>query len=108
MKKKNNDINPLVVFGSLAGATVFAYYIAKKFGEKSSMCSIKDYKNHYGKEVYFVGGGLASLAGAAYLIRDCNMPGKNIHILEGMHILGGSNDGAGDVRNGFIARVVEC
>ena len=32
MKKKNNDINPLVVFGSLAGATVFAYYIAKKFG----------------------------------------------------------------------------
>ena len=32
------------------------------------------------------------------------MPGKNIHILEGMHILGGSNDGAGDVRNGFIAR----
>ena len=104
MKKKNNDINPLVVFGSLAGATVFAYYIAKKFGEKSSMCSIKDYKNHYGKQVYFVGGGLASLAGAAYLIRDCNMPGKNIHILEGMHILGGSNDGAGDVRNGFIAR----
>lgn len=104
MKKKKNEVNPLIVFGSLAGATVFAYYIAKKFGEKSSLCSVQDYKNHYGKEVYFVGGGLASLAGAAYLIRDCNMPGENIHILEGMHILGGSNDGGGDVRNGFIAR----
>ena len=55
-------------------------------------------------QVYFVGGGLGSLAGAVYLIQDCDFPGKNIHILEGMHILGGSNDGAGNAKDGFVAR----
>ncbi|MGL4335271.1 MAG: oleate hydratase, partial [Turicibacter sp.] len=56
------------------------------------------------RDVYFVGGGLGSLAGAAYLIRDCGMDGSRIHIIEGMHILGGSNDGAGTVENGFVCR----
>ncbi len=60
---------------------------------------------YYGeKQVYFVGGGIASLAGAAYLVRDANFDGKNIHIVEGMDILGGSNDGAGDAAKGFVAR----
>lgn len=62
---------------------------------------MKDYEN---KQVYFVGGGLASLAGAAYLIRDCDFKGENIHVLEGMPILGGSNDGAGNKQEGFICR----
>ncbi|PKM52646.1 MAG: oleate hydratase [Firmicutes bacterium HGW-Firmicutes-7] len=61
-------------------------------------------KNSNNKQVYFVGGGLASLSGAAYLIRDCNFDGKNIHILEGMPILGGSNDGNGTAKNGFVCR----
>ena len=61
----------------------------------------KEYEN---KQVYFVGGGLASLAGAVYLIRDCDFPGKNIHILEGLNILGGSNDGAGNAVDGYVAR----
>lgn len=59
---------------------------------------------HTNRQVYFVGGGLASLAGAAYLVRDCNMEGKNIHILESMHVLGGSNDGIGTPEGGFVAR----
>lgn len=61
----------------------------------------KDYEN---KQVYFVGGGLASLAGAVYLIRDGAFPGKNIHILEEMKILGGSNDGAGNPEGGYVIR----
>lgn len=61
--------------------------------------------NKYGdRQVYFVGGGLGSLAGAAYLIRDCGFKGENIHIIEGMHILGGSNDGAGSESKGFVCR----
>ena len=31
-------------------------------------------------KAYFVGGGIASLAGAVFLIRDGNMPGKSITI----------------------------
>ena len=34
-----------------------------------------------GKSAWFVGSGLASLAGAAFLIRDGQMPGERITIL---------------------------
>ena len=54
--------------------------------------------------VYLVGGGIASLASATYLIKDAGVPGKNIHILEQNDILGGALDGSGDPENGFIIR----
>ena len=55
-------------------------------------------------KVYLVGGGIASLASAAYLIKDAGVPGKNIHILEQDDILGGALDGGGDPENGFVIR----
>lgn len=61
-------------------------------------------RDYSGRQVYLVGGGLASLAAAAYLVRDAHFPGENIHILEGMDILGGSNDGAGSPEKGFVCR----
>ncbi|KLU61653.1 oleate hydratase [Peptococcaceae bacterium CEB3] len=56
------------------------------------------------KKAYLVGGGIASLAAAAYLIRDGHMDGKNITILEETPILGGAMDGAGDAEHGYIIR----
>ena len=44
------------------------------------------------KSAYLVGSGLASLAAACFLVRDAQMPGKNIHILEAMDIAGGACD----------------
>ncbi len=44
----------------------------------------RDYKD---MQVYFAGGGLASLSGAVYLLRDCHFKGENIHILGGMGIM---------------------
>ena len=61
-------------------------------------------RNYGDKQVYLVGGGLASMAAAAYLVRDANFDGHNIHILESMDVLGGSNDGAGSVQQGFVCR----
>ncbi len=61
-------------------------------------------RNCGNKQAYFVGGGLASLAGAVYLIRDCGMEGKNIHIMESMNILGGCNDGIGTPEKGYVCR----
>lgn len=58
----------------------------------------------YSNQVYFVGGGIASLAGAAFLIRDCGFPGRQIHIIEELKVLGGSNDGAGDRLHGYVIR----
>lgn len=57
-----------------------------------------------GNRAYMVGGGLATMAAAAYLIRDCGFPGEQITIYEGMHILGGSNDGIGTPEKGFVCR----
>lgn len=59
---------------------------------------------HGDRRVYFIGGGLASLAGAAYLLRDCHFRGDHIHIFEGLPVPGGSNDGSGNPAEGFVCR----
>ena len=48
------------------------------------------------KNAYIVGSGLASLAAACFLVRDGQMPGDHIHILEAMDIAGGACDGIFD------------
>lgn len=45
------------------------------------------------KSAYFIGSGLASLAAAAFLIRDGQMDGKRIHMLEKSQLAGGACDG---------------
>ncbi len=55
-------------------------------------------------KVYLVGGGIASLATAAFLIRDGHVPGRNITILEESDRLGGSLDGAGSPETGYVVR----
>lgn len=108
VKKKNSKVNPLLVVGAIAGAAAVAAAAKKVKDNKEKKESFIRFSENFSendeRQAYFVGGGLASLAGAAYLIRDCNFKGENIHIIEGMHILGGSNDGAGDTANGFICR----
>ena len=56
------------------------------------------------KNAYLIGSGLASLAAACFLVRDGQMPGKNIHILEAMDIAGGACDGIFDPTRGYIMR----
>jgi oleate hydratase len=53
---------------------------------------------------YLVGGGIASLASAAYLIKDGHIPGENIYILEELNLAGGSMDGAGSAEKGYSTR----
>ena len=55
-------------------------------------------------KAYLVGGGIGSLAAAAFLIRDGGMPGANIHILEAGPLMGGSLDAAGDADRGYSMR----
>jgi len=55
-------------------------------------------------KAYLVGGGIGSLAAAAFMIRDGNLPGEHISILEATPIMGGSLDGAGDPANGYSLR----
>ncbi|MCJ8162897.1 oleate hydratase [Acinetobacter zhairhuonensis] len=43
--------------------------------------------------LWIIGGGIAGMAAAAFAIRDAKVPAQNIHILEELHIAGGSMDG---------------
>lgn len=56
------------------------------------------------KNAWFVGSGLASLAGAAFLIRDAHMEGRHITILEQQDIPGGALDGLKAPEKGFVIR----
>lgn len=51
-----------------------------------------------------IGGGLAGLSAAAFLIRDGHMDGRNICILEEFSLLGGGCDGIKDDNRGFVVR----
>ncbi len=55
-------------------------------------------------KAYFVGGGIGSLAAAAFMIRDGNVPGEQISILEATPIMGRSLAGAGDPVAGYSLR----
>ncbi|OOG26107.1 oleate hydratase [Enterococcus casseliflavus] len=56
------------------------------------------------KEAYIVGGGLAGLAAAVFLIRDGHMAGEKIHVLEELSLSGGSLDGKFIPYDGFVTR----
>lgn len=56
-------------------------------------------------DAWLVGGGIASMAAATFLIRDAGMPGHRIHILEELGLAGGCLDGgASPTQPGFVTR----
>ena len=56
------------------------------------------------KSAYIIGTGLAGLTAAFYLLRDGQMKGEHIHLLEKLELAGGSCDGRKDVTKGFYMR----
>ena len=56
------------------------------------------------KHAYIVGGGIAGLSAAAFLIRDAQMPGENITVYDQLPVFGGSMDACGSAETGYISR----
>ena len=56
------------------------------------------------KSAYIIGTGLAGLSAAFYLVRDGQMKGEHIHLLEKLDLAGGSCDGKKDITKGFYMR----
>ncbi len=56
------------------------------------------------KRAYIVGGGIAGLSAAAFLVRDAQMPGKNITVFDQLPVFGGSMDACGNPETGYISR----
>ena len=57
-----------------------------------------------GKSAYIVGSGLAALTAACYLVRDGQMKGEHIHILEKGKLPGGACDGYRFENLGYVMR----
>ena len=55
-------------------------------------------------KAYLIGGGIGSLAAAAFMIRDGGLSGESISILEAAPVMGGSLDGAGNLASGYSMR----
>jgi oleate hydratase len=55
-------------------------------------------------KVWLVGGGIACLAAAVFMIRDGDVLGQNITVLEARDKVGGSLDGAGSPQGGYVLR----
>lgn len=104
---KKETIAKTAAAGAITAAAVATSIAAYKNHKKSSSVYLTpkgEAPDGSERQAYFIGGGLASMTGAVYLVRDCGFQGKNIHIIESMPILGGSNDGAGNAEDGFVCR----
>jgi oleate hydratase len=55
-------------------------------------------------KTYLIGGGIASMAAAAFIIRDGDVLGQTITIIEESGLIGGSLDGAGSAQAGYVLR----
>ncbi len=112
--RKNPEKNRIlknVAAGAAVGAAAGVTVIAVKSVQKKKAANVdplidpsilRTYNSE--RQAFLVGGGLATMSAAAYLLRDAGFQGENIHIFEGLPIVGGSNDGAGDFQDGFVAR----
>lgn len=56
------------------------------------------------RTAHIIGGGMAGLAAAVYLVDDAHMPGENIVVYEAASVVGGSMDGTGDAVQGYLCR----
>ena len=55
------------------------------------------------KKAFIIGGGIAGISAAAFLIRDASMPGKNITVFDASSDAGGSMDGTKGIK-GYLCR----
>ncbi|PZP45210.1 MAG: oleate hydratase, partial [Pseudopedobacter saltans] len=69
--------------------------------QRNKVIPLKSFDN---SKVYIVGGGIAGLSAAYYFIRDGRVPAENITFIEQLHVEGGSMDGAGNAKDGYIIR----
>jgi oleate hydratase len=56
------------------------------------------------KRAHILGGGIAGLAAAAFLVDDAHMPGANVTVYEALGTTGGAMDAAGDAKTGYKPR----
>lgn len=56
------------------------------------------------KHAHIVGGGIAGLSAAVFLVTDSHMPADQVTIYESLPLMGGCMDAAGDAKGGYTCR----
>ncbi|MGO8946915.1 MAG: oleate hydratase [Ktedonobacterales bacterium] len=56
------------------------------------------------KRAHILGGGIAGLAAAAFLVDDAHMPAANVTVYEALNVTGGAMDAGGDAETGYRPR----
>jgi len=56
------------------------------------------------QRAHIIGGGIAGLSAAAFLVTDAGMPAHHVTIYDSLPIVGGSMDAAGNARVGYTSR----
>ena len=56
------------------------------------------------KHAHIIGGGIAGLSAAAFLITDASMQANHVTIYETLPLMGGSMDAAGNAKSGYTSR----
>ena len=106
MKGKGKKIFAAAVAAAAAGVYLKRQRDQQKSQDASRIRAIeKAVMNNrdYGKrQAYLIGGGLTSMAAAAYLIRDCRFPGDHITIYESQSEPGGGSFAGGSPEKGFV------
>lgn len=69
-----------------------------------AVSATSDMAGHAFPKIWLVGGGIASMAAAAFMIRDGDVPGHDITILEESCEVGGSLDAAGTPEGDYVLR----
>ena len=100
VKEKNSDIMKTTRENNNTGGYLM-YYSA---GTYESFAHPEKPQGVDKKSAYIIGTGLAGLTAAFYLVRDGQMKGEHIHLLEKLELAGGSCDGRKDVTKGFFMR----
>jgi oleate hydratase len=57
-----------------------------------------------GKRAHIIGGGIAGLSAAAFLVTDAGMPADHVTIYDSLPLMGGSMDAAGNAKIGYTSR----
>jgi oleate hydratase len=84
--------------------TIFWFAVGIFFYIEQGDLPMKNLSSLSGSKFYIVGGGIAGLASAVYLIREGGCPGKDITIFDGADVTGGALDGSGSADKGYLIR----
>ena len=56
------------------------------------------------KHAHIIGGGIAGLSAAVFLVSDAHMPADHVTVYESLPLMGGCMDAAGDAKAGYTSR----